>query len=97
MHIAAAILLFDGRASETTFEMIQAEGTFPRLVELIRDKRDDDNGLHKLALDLLFEMSRMQKLSREDLSMPQPHVIYHQFADKRQWPLTMHLFCIYFS
>ena len=70
LHLAAAILLYDGRSNEATFEMTQSEGVFPLLVELIRDKRDDDNGLHKLLLELLFEMSRMQQLSREDLSMP---------------------------
>ena len=48
--------------------MMQSEGTFPRLIELIRDKRDDDNGLHKLLLELLFEMSRVQQLDRDILS-----------------------------
>ena len=48
--------------------MLTAEGLFPRLVELIRDKRDDDNGLHRLLLELLFEMSQMQRLHRGDLS-----------------------------
>ena len=68
LHLAAAVLLFDGRASEAAFEMMLVEGAFPRLVDLIRDKCDDDNGLHRLLLELLFEMSRIQTLSREDLS-----------------------------
>lgn len=68
LHIAAAILLFDGRANESTFELMQAESAFPRLVELVRAKRDDHVGLHRLLLELLFEMSRIQKLSREDLT-----------------------------
>ncbi|KAK5126413.1 hypothetical protein LTR85_010649 [Meristemomyces frigidus] len=67
LHLAAGVLLFDGRANEAVFEMMQAENAFPRLVHLIRDKRDDDNGLHRLLLELLFEMSRIQKLSREDI------------------------------
>ena len=46
---------------------MQAEGAFPRLVELIRDKRDDDSGLHRQLLELLYEMSRMQKINRGDL------------------------------
>lgn len=62
------MLLFDGRAHEAAFEMMQAEGAFPRLVELVRAKRDDDIGLHRLLLELLFEMSRIQKLSRDELS-----------------------------
>lgn len=48
--------------------MLTAEGLFPRLVELIRNKRDDDSGLHRLLLELLFEMSQMQRLHRGDLS-----------------------------
>jgi hypothetical protein len=66
--MAAAVLLFDGRTSESTFEMMQREGVFPRLVELIRDQEVDDDGSHKLFLELLFEMSRMQRLQRDELS-----------------------------
>jgi hypothetical protein len=68
LHISAALLLFDGRANEPTFEMMQSEGVFPRLVELIRDGQYDDDGLHKLLLELLFEMSRMQRLHRDEIS-----------------------------
>lgn len=68
LHLVAAVLLFDGRANEAAFEMMQAEGAFPRLVELIRDKRDDDIGLYRLLLELLYEMSRIQKLSRDELT-----------------------------
>lgn len=68
LHISAAVLLFDGRANESTFELMQNEGVFARLVELIRDQRDQDDGLHKLLLELLFEMSRMQRLDRHELS-----------------------------
>jgi hypothetical protein len=73
LHISAAFLLYDGRATETTLELLQAEGAFQRLVQLIRDQHDDDNGLHKLLLELLFEMSRVQRLSREDLGMSVAH------------------------
>lgn len=48
--------------------MLQSEGFFPRLVQLIRDKRDDANVLRRLLLELLFEMSRVQRLNRDDLS-----------------------------
>lgn len=67
LHIVAAFLLFDGRTHDSAFEMLKAEGVFPRLVELIRDKRDDDSGLHRLLLELLFEMARMQRMNRGDL------------------------------
>lgn len=68
MHLAAAIFLFDGRANESAFELMQEEGAFPRLVELIGDRRDDASGLHRMLLELLFEMARIQRLTREDLS-----------------------------
>ncbi|KAJ9620904.1 pre-rRNA processing [Taxawa tesnikishii (nom. ined.)] len=67
LHVMAVFLLFDGRSEETTFEMMQTEGAFPRLVELIRSRRDDDRGLHRLLIELLYEMSRIQRLSWEDL------------------------------
>ena len=70
--MAAAVLLFDGRTNESTFEMMKREGVFPRLVELIRDQEVDDDGSHKLFLELLFEMSRMQKLERDEISKLEP-------------------------
>jgi hypothetical protein len=68
LHISAAVLLFDGRTNESTFEMMQREGVFPRLVELIRASQHEDDGLHRLLLELLFEMSRMQRLHRDEIS-----------------------------
>lgn len=44
------------------------EGAFSRLVHLIRDRIDDEMGLHRLFLELLYEMSRIQRLSHDDLS-----------------------------
>lgn len=48
--------------------MMNEEGVFPRLLELIQDKVDDDTGLHRMMLDVLYEMSRIQRLRMEDLS-----------------------------
>lgn len=69
LHISAAVLLFDGRANESTFEVMQHEGVFPRLIELIRDQHDQADGLHRLLLELLFEMSQVQRLARDELGM----------------------------
>ena len=41
---------------------------FPRLLELIRGRVDDEVGLYKMLLELLYEMSRIQRLRLEDLS-----------------------------
>ena len=48
--------------------MMNEEGAFPRLLELIQGRTDDDAGLHRMLLELLYEMSRIQQLRIEDLS-----------------------------
>ncbi|KAF2657816.1 hypothetical protein K491DRAFT_714111 [Lophiostoma macrostomum CBS 122681] len=80
LHIVAAFLLFDGRNNENdvTFEMMQAEGVFPRLVELIRTPSvQEDTRLHQMLLELMYESSRIQRLSWEDLmSVDDTFVLY---------------------
>ncbi|KAK5114714.1 hypothetical protein LTR62_002288 [Meristemomyces frigidus] len=68
LHLASALLLFDGRTHESAFELMQREGAFPRLIELVRSRRDDSIGLHRLLLELMYEMARIQKLNRKDLT-----------------------------
>ncbi len=67
--VIATFLLFDGRQNEPTFEMIHHEGCFPRLVDLIKKGNRDDTRLHRLLLELLYEMSRVQKITSEDLGV----------------------------
>ncbi len=67
LHVIANFLLFDGRQNEATFELMNREGCFPRLLDLIKRGRQDDSRLHRLLLELLYEMSRMNRLSVEDL------------------------------
>ncbi|KAF2018344.1 hypothetical protein BU24DRAFT_421328 [Aaosphaeria arxii CBS 175.79] len=70
LHVVAAFLLYDGRNNGTdiTFEMMQKEGVFPRLVELIRSPTvQEDTRLHQMLLELMYESSRIQRLSWEDL------------------------------
>jgi hypothetical protein len=68
--VVAAVLLFDGKSSEETFEMMQQEDVFPRLVELIQDSgNSSDIFLHKLLLILMYEMARMQRLGWNDLGV----------------------------
>lgn len=80
LHIMAAVLLYDGRSDEATFEMMQAEGAFPYLVQLVQGNKDDDIGLHRLLLQLLCEMSRIQRLSWEDLGMDCTMLYYFRIA-----------------
>ena len=68
LHIIAAFLLFDGKQNEETFETMNEEGAFPRLVELIRSPPGGDADLHRLLLQLLYEMARMQRVKNQDLS-----------------------------
>lgn len=68
LHLIVAFLLFDGRQNEATFGMMNEEGVFPRLVELIHLRKEDNLGLHRMLLELLYEMSRIQRLRTEDLS-----------------------------
>lgn len=61
--------------------MMQEEGTFPRLIELIQshgsNESDMDRDLHRLLLELLYAMSRLQRLTFEDLlSVKDEFVLY---------------------
>ncbi|MCJ1350342.1 MAG: hypothetical protein MMC33_000323 [Icmadophila ericetorum] len=67
LFFITSILLADGRQNEKTFEMMNEEGTFSRLVELIQSMREGDLFLHRMLLELLYEMSRIQRLRFEDL------------------------------
>lgn len=67
VHIIASILLTDGRQNEGTFEAMNREGAFARLVDLMKTRREDDHRLFKHLLKVLYEMSRVQRLSIEDL------------------------------
>lgn len=53
---------------DTTFELMVKEGMFIRLIQLIGDGIDDELGLHRQLLELLYQMSRIQQLSWDDLS-----------------------------
>jgi hypothetical protein len=65
--LVTSFLLFDGRENEGTFEIMQNDGAFGRLLELIQNRHDDDMGLHRMLLELLYEMSRIQRIRGEDL------------------------------
>jgi len=71
LHLIAAFLLFDGRQNEIPLQMMNEEGAFARLLELIqalrKDETDGGAGLHRLCMDLLYEMSRIQRIKIEDL------------------------------
>jgi len=78
LHFIASLLLFDGRQDEETFEMMNNESCFSRLVELVKEGNEDAR-LHRLLLELLYEMSRMQRLKPEDLSQVDDGFIKYLF------------------
>ena len=68
LHLITSFLLFDGRSNEVTFEMMNREGCFSRLLDLIKQGQDESGSvLHRMLLELLYEMSRMQRLGPDDL------------------------------
>jgi len=79
LHIVSGFLLFDGRQHETTFEMMNNEGSFPRLVELVKQGQEENVILHRLLLELLYEMCRMQRLSAEDLGQVDDEFVAYLF------------------
>jgi hypothetical protein len=76
LHIITSFLLFDGRQNDGTFEMMNEEGVFARLLELIQAPRRDEGAsgaaLHRLLMELLYEMSRIQRIKIEDLGKLEP-------------------------
>ena len=67
LHIIASFLLLDGKQNEATFETLNEEGGFSRILELIHSSQDDA-ALHRILLQLLYEMSRIQRIRDQDLS-----------------------------
>ena len=52
--------------------MMNEEGLFPRLLELLqaRNRKEEEGvpaGLHRLLMDMMYEMSRIQRIKIEDL------------------------------
>jgi hypothetical protein len=67
LHVYANFLLLDGRTEEETFRIMIKEGCFVRLLELIKGCGGKDARLHRLLLQLMYEMSRIEHLRPEDL------------------------------
>jgi hypothetical protein len=56
--------------------MMHSESTFPRLIELVQlDSVQEDVKLHQMLLELLYESSRVQRLTLEDLGMSRKYLL----------------------
>ncbi|KAF8458272.1 hypothetical protein BDZ91DRAFT_666113 [Kalaharituber pfeilii] len=69
IYLISTVLLFDGRQNQETFERMQGEGLFRRLLTLITmKKQQEDKECRNRLLETLYEMSRVQRLRWEDLA-----------------------------
>jgi hypothetical protein len=91
LHAIACFLLLDGRgADEATFPRMVSASCFPRLVKLIGGGssttsngnlcQGHDPGLHRLLLQLMYEMAGMERLRIEDLLQVEDWFIQTLFA-----------------
>lgn len=73
LYLISSFLLFDGRQNEVALHMMNGEGAFPRLLELLqvqnrkKEVEGDEALLHRVFMDLIYEMSRIQRIKMEDL------------------------------
>jgi len=66
LQLVATVLLCDGRETQKVFEHMQEEGLFVRLVGLVGEWKERDPIMWRVCLDLMYEMSRIQRLRAED-------------------------------
>lgn len=66
LQLVATVLLCDGRETQKVFEHMQEEGLFVRLVRLVGEWKERDPIMWRVCLDLMYEMSRIQRLRVED-------------------------------
>lgn len=106
LYIIAGFLLFDGRQHATIYEMMNEEGAFGRLLELVRNGKEDAI-LHRSWLELLYEMCRVHRLKNEDLSLVDDEFVKYLFQiieqlsddvdDPYHYPVIRVLVCYYTS
>ena len=80
LEVATTFLLSDARENEVAFELMNQEGSFVRLVDLIGNPKEDGQpGLHRLLMELLYEMSRVQRIPIDDLRRVDDNFVRHLF------------------
>lgn len=65
----SAILLIDGRHNSATLEMMQEESAISSIIGTIWKSQMKSIRLHRIFLELLYEMCRIQKLAYSDLAL----------------------------
>lgn len=79
LHAIACLLLLDGEHDDSVFPHMIGEACFPRLLDLIRQREDDDPRVKRLLLQLMYEMSRMERLREDDLQLVDDKFIHYLF------------------
>jgi hypothetical protein len=80
LHAITSLLFLDGCNDESTFPRMIEEACFPRLLELIVAREaDTDRRLHRLLLQLMYEMSRVERLKVDDLKLVDDTFIHYLF------------------
>ncbi|KAF4121541.1 Protein of unknown function (DUF2013), partial [Geosmithia morbida] len=85
------LLLLDGQDDERVFSKMINEACFPRLLDLIVRRGDDeqqdgdvcagtDPSLHRFLLQLMYEMSRMERLRHDDIKLVDDAFIHYLFG-----------------
>jgi hypothetical protein len=104
LHVYANFLLLDGRTAESTFRVMISEGCFIRLLDLIKGCGGQDARLHRLLLQLMYEMSRIEHLRPEDLLQVDDGFVMYLFqliealsddaSDPYHYPVIRVLVCL---
>lgn len=79
LHAIASLLLLEGQQDDATYPRMIKEACFPRLLELIYERREEDPQLHRLLLELMYEMSRVERLRLDDLVAVDDGFVHYLF------------------
>lgn len=81
LHAITSLLLLDGHYDEAIYPRMIEEACFPRLLELIADRQEDEDlRLHRFLLQLMYEMSRVERLRPEELVLVDDDFIHSLFG-----------------
>lgn len=67
MLLIGVVLLLDGRNNVDTFEMMEEEAACRVMVHVLWNLKGSEPRLHRIFIELLYELCRVQKLQRDDL------------------------------
>lgn len=106
LYTISIVLLLDGQYDEALFPRMAKEACFPRLLELTKlYENNNDTQLHRLLLQLLYEVSRLERLKAEELLLVDDEFIHSLFTiiegvsddgnDPYHYPTIRVLVCYY--